>query len=217
MVGVEVEDVVAEQVPPTIGSLSVAPAASSAIMAKTAEPTLLPKYSFSPQDTVDIVDNFEACGLGILEIPIDSPEPFSNEELRVGAGLNKEELSASDLSFVTYAETLQSQLIASGFKKASSINSPEAIDFYSTVLKAPPDVISILTEGYRPSFDIDPPQTYYEANNKSALLHPDFVRDAIDKLCLNKFATEVDSRPLYCNPLSVASRVCYMSHNLKLR
>ena len=48
------------------------------------------------------------------------------------------------------------------------------------------------------------PSPLFAPNNKSSLLHPQFVSQAITELLENNYVEELKQRPYCCNPLTVA-------------
>ena len=68
---------------------------------------------------------------------------------------------------------------------------------------ANPDVLDVISNGYRLPFCQTPPSACFK-NNKSARVHDSFVLDAITKLRIKNLIIESDSPPFVVNPLSVA-------------
>lgn len=79
--------------------------------------------------------------------------------------------------FINNLAVFQQDLLDKGFDTAAeNIHSEKARSFYAQILKAPPDVLDILDNGYYPTFVSDPPQSFFRRNNKSARDNLDFVR-----------------------------------------
>ena len=83
-------------------------------------------------------------------------------------------------------------------------NLKSASGYWENVLKAQPDVLSIVNHGYSLSFMAEPPM-YKRKNNKSANDNSDFVNLAINELLRHKLVKEVDSKTHIVSPLSVSS------------
>jgi hypothetical protein len=65
-------------------------------------------------------------------------------------------------------------------------------------------VLGIIREGYTISFVSEPPP-FYAANNRSALQHPQFVAEEIEKLLIAGVVRELATAPYCCNPLTVSA------------
>lgn len=81
---------------------------------------------------------------------------------------------------------------------------PRCLPFWRDTLKANQFVLDIIEHGYTIPF-VEEPLPAYAANNRSALSHPVFVREAIDKLISSNVVREVDSPAYSCNPLTVVA------------
>ena len=81
---------------------------------------------------------------------------------------------------------------------------PTSFPFWCDVLKANDFVLDIVLHGYTIPF-VTEPSSARASNNKSALDHPDFVREAIQQLLLSNVVLEVNAPSYCCNPLTVAS------------
>ena len=51
------------------------------------------------------------------------------------------------------------------------------------------------------------PLPFYDSNNKSSLLHPQFVSQAITKLRENNYGEELKQKPYCCKPLTPKRRL----------
>ena len=79
----------------------------------------------------------------------------------------------------------------------------ECLPFWRDILKANNFVLDIIQHGYTIPFITEPPSAH-ACNNKSALKHSQFVRDAIRKLLVSNVVREIYTPPYCCNPLTVA-------------
>ncbi|XP_072042790.1 uncharacterized protein [Amphiura filiformis] len=77
------------------------------------------------------------------------------------------------------------------------------LSFWKLELKASEFVLDVIEFGYKIPFVVQPPP-FYAKNNRSSLVHPDFVESAIADLLLKHCVIEVPTRPYCCNPLTVA-------------
>lgn len=84
------------------------------------------------------------------------------------------------------------------------------VPFWEHKLKASNFTLDIVKNGYKIPFLADPP-SFYAANNKSSLQHPQFVEQSISKLLSDECISAVDYPPYCINPLTVTER------NSKLR
>ena len=80
----------------------------------------------------------------------------------------------------------------------------QCISYWESTICAPQFVLGRISEGYRLPFVRFPDKSHLR-NNRSAVRHPQFVKEAISKLLLTDCIQEHCEPPLYCvNPLSVA-------------
>ena len=77
------------------------------------------------------------------------------------------------------------------------------LDFWKNVLSSSAYITDVIDSGYKIPFDTIPP-TSYARNNKSSLIHPNFVESAIAELLRNNCVIQVNSQPYCCNALTVA-------------
>ena len=104
---------------------------------------------------------------------------------------------------------------ASPPRVAGNIHNPKYRDFWLS-LQPDPFVLGVLQDGYRLPFrDGVTPGAYRENNNKTALENLPFLRSHVSSLVSDTTVEEVDSQPLCCSPLTVASR--YVDGLLRLR
>ena len=61
------------------------------------------------------------------------------------------------------------------------------------------------------------PSPYFERNNFSARNNLSFVRQEVDKLLAKNAIVKLDYQPFVVSPLTVASRVCCLTNEVKLR
>ena len=124
----------------------------------------------------------------------------------------------------------QAGMEASKGFKPGMIHTPQALDFWQGVLKAPKMLMDILEEGYRLPFAEVPEENYEEQNNKSARDNMTFVRDTAEEWQRQGVVQFVDQKPKVVAPLTVVTRktaegstkmrLCWdgsRSVNLKLR
>jgi hypothetical protein len=78
------------------------------------------------------------------------------------------------------------------------------LPFWADTLKTSAFMLGIIREGYTISFVSEPPP-FYAANNKSALQHPQFVAEEIEKLLIAGVMRELATAPYGCNPLTVSA------------
>jgi len=78
------------------------------------------------------------------------------------------------------------------------------LPFWRDVLQANKFILDIIEHGYTIPFISDPPSAQ-AVNNKSALDHPVFVREAIHQLLMANVVREVVAPSHCCNPLTVAT------------
>ena len=71
------------------------------------------------------------------------------------------------------------------------------------VLRASNFVLNVIEFGYYMPF-LEQPTSFHAKNNKSSLLHPVFVEEAINSLLEKGCIKELKARPYCCNPLTVA-------------
>lgn len=96
-----------------------------------------------------------------------------------------------------------------------SIHSAESIEFMEK-LDPDPLVLAIMKNGLKFDFSQDPP-SYFEANNKSCLQHLSIAQAKVEKWQAKGYCYEVSKRPHCCSPLSVASKIDYLTGETKLR
>ena len=83
----------------------------------------------------------------------------------------------------------------------------EREDFWKDYLLADDYILRVLKEGYRLSFDRSKlPESYQEANNKSALDEMEFVREELKKLEDRGCVVKWDYKPRLVNPLTVVNK-----------
>ena len=84
------------------------------------------------------------------------------------------------------------------------ISRPEHYPFWRDVLKADPDILSIIRDGYKVPFKegVWPPPSF-EPNNRSALEHPDFLLQELLRWEKIGCTTLVKDRPRIVLPISV--------------
>ena len=84
------------------------------------------------------------------------------------------------------------------------ISEPSFFSFWRDVLKADPEVLSIVKDGYRIPFvgGVDPPPSA-EPNNRSALDKPDFLLESLLSWERSGCTTKVNSKPRIVLPISV--------------
>ena len=75
--------------------------------------------------------------------------------------------------------------------------------YWERTLCGPFFVLSIIKNGYILPFTSNPP-AFYAKNNRSSLLHPDFVESEIENCLKKSYIIETDQPPFCCNPLTVA-------------
>ena len=75
--------------------------------------------------------------------------------------------------------------------------------FWKNELKPALFVQNIIDNDYIIPFITIPP-SFYAPNNKSSLRNSKFVSQTISKLLKNNCIEELDQKPYYCNPLTVA-------------
>ena len=68
-------------------------------------------------------------------------------------------------------------------------------------------ILRIIGKGYAIPFITFPPNAFFD-NNHSALMHADFVLEAIQQLILSGSVVQVSSSPRVVNPLSVSVQSC---------
>ena len=78
-----------------------------------------------------------------------------------------------------------------------------ALTFWRNEIKAPSSILEIINSGVKIDFLREPPKMYF-SNNKSALLHSDFVTEAIKELLEYDLIKECSVKPHTVSPLSVA-------------
>lgn len=78
------------------------------------------------------------------------------------------------------------------------------VGFWRDTLKANKFVLDMIENGYTIPFVVEPTACYF-SNNKSALEHPEFVREAIEKLLVSGVVREMSGPSYCCNPLTVAT------------
>ncbi|KXJ18218.1 hypothetical protein AC249_AIPGENE20390, partial [Exaiptasia diaphana] len=66
-------------------------------------------------------------------------------------------------------------------------------------------ILDLIKEGYRLPFEESPTRAHLK-NNKSSLLHANFVEESIMELVRGERVLEVDSPPFIVNPLSVSAQ-----------
>ena len=79
----------------------------------------------------------------------------------------------------------------------------QSVEFWENTLEAPPFIIDVIKHGYSLPFREFPPSCFL-SNNHSALMNPQFVRDAILELLRRGLVEEHSSPPHCVNPLTVA-------------
>lgn len=84
--------------------------------------------------------------------------------------------SDEDFMINKLAQSQQSILNQGYYCDFKGIHSPFAVEFYKNFLKASPEVIDILVNGYYPRFISEPPAQFFKDNNRSAKDNMDFVR-----------------------------------------
>ena len=72
-------------------------------------------------------------------------------------------------------------------------------------INASPYICDIIENGYVIPFISEPGVNFFR-NNASSGKHPNFVREAIDKLIYHGAVIELDDKPKIVNPLTVAER-----------
>jgi hypothetical protein len=81
----------------------------------------------------------------------------------------------------------------------------ERADFWVEHLHPDPYVRGILDQGFKVPVDWDKiPESYEEADNKSARKNYDFVQEEVARLVDSGQVVEWDAKPRCCNPLTVA-------------
>ena len=80
----------------------------------------------------------------------DSNIPDSNNNFNFMLAELKKDCPPQDLEFFTKLDAVQNSIIQAGYKPESSIHAPGAIDFSKNILKASPQICTILSEGYLP-------------------------------------------------------------------
>ena len=75
--------------------------------------------------------------------------------------------------------------------------------FWADALGANDFILRVIDKGYAIPFITFPPNAFFD-NNHSALMHADFVLEAIQKLILSGSVVQVSSPPHVVNPLSVS-------------
>ena len=80
-------------------------------------------------------------------------------------------------------------------------------NFWSLTLGANDFILRVIDKGYTIPF-ITVPQNAFFDNNRSALMHADFVLEAIQELLLSGSVVQVSSPPHVVNPLSVSIQSC---------
>jgi hypothetical protein len=98
--------------------------------------------------------------------------------------------------------TMQHQCEAGGPHVVGRLKA--SLPFWRDNLKASQFVLDIIHDGYTIPFVVEPPP-YNAPNNMSALSHPDFVIEAIEKLLALGVVQETSAPSYCCNPLSVAT------------
>lgn len=68
-------------------------------------------------------------------------------------------------------------------------------------------ILRIIGKGYAIPFITFPPNAFFD-NNHSALMHADFVLEAIQQLILSGSVVQLSSSPRVVNPLSVSVQSC---------
>ena len=84
-----------------------------------------------------------------------------------------------------------------------SIHSDNSIRFMTHVIKADLFVLNIMKQGVTLDFEHQPPNEYYEPNNRSALNHTEQLLDKVEKWIEEGSVIELDTKPSFCNPMSV--------------
>ena len=79
----------------------------------------------------------------------------------------------------------------------------KCFDFWKTELKANSFILDVISNGYQIPF-IEEPSPVFLKNNRSALVHEEFVRNEICSLLQKHCIKEVDEPPFCVNPLTVS-------------
>ena len=91
-------------------------------------------------------------------------------------------MSIEDRQFVTHIKKIRQELDKAGFyPQRRGIHTPAAVKFNREFLKAGPEVLDMLTNGYKPKFTAQPPPPSFKKNNRSATSNIGFVRNKVLK------------------------------------
>ena len=89
-------------------------------------------------------------------------------------------MSIEDRQFVTHIKKIRQELDKAGFyPQRRGIHAPAAVKFNREFLKAGPEVLDMLTNGYKPKFTAQPPPPSFKKNNRSATSNIGFVRNKV--------------------------------------
>ena len=83
------------------------------------------------------------------------------------------------------------------------LRNPKYIKYWRDTIKAPQQIIQVLTDGFQLEFSV-PPRKQVVRNNQSALKNPTFVSYSIQTMAKLGIVSEVDSQKIHCvSPLSL--------------
>ena len=100
-----------------------------------------------------------------------------------------------DLDYCEYEQGINPNIVVAGRLKCHA-------QFWRSI-GASQFILDVIDRGYRIPFH-SPPPVSFTSNNKSALVHPDFVEEAISELLVSNRIFKSDSLPHNVNPLSVS-------------